>query len=261
MADLDLGGGTRLSTLVDGVPGRSPSNGPLGMCTVALVRTPSAVVVVDPGQFGARALVVERLLAEGVEPGDVTDVVVTHAHYDHVDNLDLFPAARLHLGRTEVEWATRLDLGDPLVPVRALRGLLDEGRVVLADDDTELVAGVRTIATPGHTPGHRAVVVEGADIGALVVGDLLKNRAEVASRRSLSAVDQHASAASVQTVLDLWQSAPGCVLVPGHDEPLRWDGHRPVRTGGTDMVLELWPGDDLEPITLSSDRDAEALVR
>jgi N-acyl homoserine lactone hydrolase len=44
-------------------------------------------------------------------------------------------------------------------------------RFELIDGDAEVAEGVRVVATPGHTAGHQSVIVEGADGGAIMIGD------------------------------------------------------------------------------------------
>jgi glyoxylase-like metal-dependent hydrolase (beta-lactamase superfamily II) len=64
--------------------------------TVGLIRDGDAVVVVDPGLVPDHDAILGPLLALGVGPGDVTDVVFSHHHPDHTLNAALFPRARFH---------------------------------------------------------------------------------------------------------------------------------------------------------------------
>ncbi len=61
--------------------------------TVGFVRDADALVVIDPGMVAGPASILDPLLALGVAPGDVTDVVISHHHPDHTVNVGLFPAA------------------------------------------------------------------------------------------------------------------------------------------------------------------------
>ena len=64
--------------------------------TVGLIRDGAVNVVVDPGMVRDRSLILDPLLALGVDPRDVTDVVFSHHHPDHTINAALFPSARYH---------------------------------------------------------------------------------------------------------------------------------------------------------------------
>jgi glyoxylase-like metal-dependent hydrolase (beta-lactamase superfamily II) len=134
------------------------------------------VILVDaglgpPGAPGAWEPVSGRLPFElgaaGIAPGDVTAIVMTHLHSDHVGwalpAYTPFPAARLVLQRADAV-AFADELGDSL--------LADEDRLELLDSDAELGGGVRAVATPGHTPGHQCVVVSGDDERLIISGDL-----------------------------------------------------------------------------------------
>ena len=95
----------QVDVLVQGFPGRSVCHGGLGWSTIALLRGEGRVVLIDVGAFGIRRELKKQLKARGIEPAQVTDVVLTHAHYDHSVNFTLFPNARLWIGEQELAWA------------------------------------------------------------------------------------------------------------------------------------------------------------
>jgi glyoxylase-like metal-dependent hydrolase (beta-lactamase superfamily II) len=64
--------------------------------TVSLVRDGDVVAIVDPGMVPDRSVILEPLAAVGVEPADVTDVILSHHHPDHTVNIALFPNVRVH---------------------------------------------------------------------------------------------------------------------------------------------------------------------
>lgn len=118
----------------------------------------------------------EELDTAGISPEDIDTVVLTHLHTDHVgwsvvgDGTPYFPNAQYLLQRTEDEAVTVVnpELSDRLLePLRATRQLR------LLDGDTRLAPGLTVLATPGHTPGHQSMLVEGGDEAVLVTGDLL----------------------------------------------------------------------------------------
>lgn len=146
-----------------------------------LIRTGDRVVLVDAGLGPARtelphgmALVGGQLpvalLASGTFPGDVTDVVCTHLHSDHVgwlfdrDGRTVFPAATVWFGARE-------DDGELAEHVRA--GFRFAADVEVVDGDRSVAPGVDLVATPGHTPGHVAVVVSSRGERAILAGDAI----------------------------------------------------------------------------------------
>src|SRR5947207_2276479 len=96
--------------------GGDPHDGPMPLdYFVWLVRGSGRELLVDTGFSAAMATKrgrqhlrcpTEGLRLLGVEARDVADVVITHLHYDHVGNFDLFPAATLHLQDLEMQYAT-----------------------------------------------------------------------------------------------------------------------------------------------------------
>lgn len=77
------------------------SGSPRVRSSCTLVRDGDAVVVVDPGMAPSQRAILDPLLAAGVDPAEVTDVVVSHHHPDHTVNVGLFGEARVH-----DHWAT-----------------------------------------------------------------------------------------------------------------------------------------------------------
>lgn len=122
-----------------------------------LVPGASGVVLVDAGLPGSFEAIDAALTRLSTGWSDVSDVVVTHAHFDHVgglaDVLAQTPAATLRAGSAEG------------VALEAFAG----GRQVSPLEAGDSVAGWRVVLTPGHTPGHLCLLHEGD--GILLAGD------------------------------------------------------------------------------------------
>jgi glyoxylase-like metal-dependent hydrolase (beta-lactamase superfamily II) len=114
-------------------------------------------------------LLPENLRAAGIEASDVDTVIITHAHPDHVGGtLDetgrlVFGDARYFISRDEWDfWNSDVatDKAPPIMEETARRNLEPlEDRLTLIEDSSEIVPGVRAIATFGHTPGHIALSI------------------------------------------------------------------------------------------------------
>ena len=96
--------------------------------------------------------------ASRVRPGDVTDIVISHLHYDHAGALERFPTAKVHVQRAEREFAAQppvYQAGD-YVPADFRVTKWNE-----MDGDTDLFDDGRLVrvATPGHTAGHQSLMV------------------------------------------------------------------------------------------------------
>lgn len=128
---------------------------------------------IDNGRYRGGGLL-SRLRDQGVTPEQVTDVVFTHLHFDHVGWATQhgeiqFPRARHRVHRADWEYFVN-DPGATPGGVRKLRPV--EGRLSFAEDGEEVATGVRLHLTPGHTPGHCVVEVEGEGSRAWLLGDL-----------------------------------------------------------------------------------------
>ena len=108
----------------------------------------------------------EGLAAIGIDRGRVQDVIITHMHYDHAGNHELFPAARYHLQDEEMAFCTgRAMCHGPMRAafdardVQAMVGRVFKDRVVFHDGDAELAPGLTLHRVGGHTRGLQVVRV------------------------------------------------------------------------------------------------------
>ena len=243
-------GGFELDILVQGFPGKMVCHGGLGWSTIALLRGRGRVGLIDVGAFPMRKGLIEQLARRGLAPADVTDVLLTHSHYDHSVNWTLFRDARIVIGAAELAWSLKAPWGETPVPELYVRELERWPTRHTAADGEEVLPGVRARLTPGHTPGHLVFVVDGSGREAIFTGDAAKNRAELLARRSDATYDAAVSTASIAMIWELWRRRPGSVLVPGHDLPMTQADGRISYLGEREAALKVWSGDDLETTTL-----------
>jgi len=120
---------------------------------------------------------------------EVTHIILTHMHWDHMQNNHLFQNANIYVQRKEVEYAAA-----PLYPLYYERGDVakligeDGDRVVFLDGDTDLVPGVKTKLVGGHTPGSQVVFIDTSDGVAIITGDIC-NVYENLETRSVKEMD------------------------------------------------------------------------
>jgi len=142
---------------------------------VWLIRGQGREIVVDTGFSAAMAAKRQRdhircpgdgLRLLGCEPAKVRDVVVTHLHYDHIGNFELFPEADFHLQDQEMRYATGRHMGEPVFrgayEVEDVVGMVRRvyaGRVRFHDGDAEIAPGVSLHLIGGHTMGLQVVRV------------------------------------------------------------------------------------------------------
>lgn len=120
--------------------------------TSVLIRAPGRLIVVDPSTNYMRPAVKTSFKQIGVFPHDVDTVILTHAHSDHVENLDLYKKAKVLVhkgGKMDIPRAT-----------------------VIEDEELEICPGVRMVHTPGHCTEECSVFVD-ADRRYVIAGDTI----------------------------------------------------------------------------------------
>jgi glyoxylase-like metal-dependent hydrolase (beta-lactamase superfamily II) len=161
-------------------------------CNVTLLRDGDRTILFDVGAgldfMPNTGQLSDALDTLGVDPFDVTDVVFTHAHPDHLWGLlddfgDLwFPEASYHIGQTEWDYWTdpntvsTIDSGRQAFAVGAASRLAEiADRIAFFNDGADVLPGVAARATPGHTPGHMAFEVNVGGEPIMIVGDSIGN--------------------------------------------------------------------------------------
>ncbi len=190
-------------------------------CNLALYRDGTNTVLFDVGSgpdfMPTAGTVLDSLDALDLTPDDVTHVLFTHAHPDHIwgllDDFDepAFANATYMMGRAEWDYWWNPETVNTIGDARAAfavgarrRMETIEDAVVLFDDGAELLPGIAAVASPGHTPGHMAFEVRNGTNAALIGGDAIGNH-HVAFRKPTwhSGSDQDAEMAA-QTRVQLF---------------------------------------------------------
>jgi len=167
----------------------------------------------------------DALRHAGVAPDAVTDIVVSHAHWDHMGGIDLFPRAEVWIQKEEYAYYTGpawqpggrhggIDPDD----VAALVRLNTEGRVHLVDGDgVEILPGIRAYTGARHTFASQYLLVEGKPPFVLASDNcyLYRNLAEHAASATFEESDRAANLAAQERMIDLAGSVDR--VVPGHD--------------------------------------------
>lgn len=213
--------------------GGDPHDGPMPMdYFVWLIRSEQRTWVVDTGFNQQAANERGRRLARcptdglrmlGTEAKQVEDVIITHLHYDHVGNFDLFPNANFHLQDREMSFATgrymrhrcmheAYNLSDVVGMVKQVY----QGKVSFHDGDTVLAPGLSVHLIGGHTMGLQVVRVHTARGWVVLASDASHYYQNIEEKRPFPVVF------NVGEMVEGWQRLNELAespqhVIPGHD--------------------------------------------
>lgn len=136
----------------------------------------------------AGASVAEALAEKGLRPEDVTDLVLSHLHFDHAGGavtrradghlVPTFPKAMVHLQRRQWEWAQAPSVRDRASYLTDNLEPLKKARLNLFDGPGRLLPDLELLVVDGHTPGMQLLRVHGAP-GLVYCADLLPTHAHL----------------------------------------------------------------------------------
>lgn len=198
-----------------------------------VVRDAGRTIVVDSGfdpevgrRRGRTTLVhpVTALRGLGIDPSTVDTLVVTHAHYDHIGNLDAFPAAEIVLARREYEFWTGPYAGREQFAhsteadeLASLAKAGADGRLRLVEDTLDLAPGLELVVVGGHTPGQMVAQVATSGGAVVLAADALHFYEELERDRPFFVVADLVDMYRGFDLLREMTTDPGRRLVAGHD--------------------------------------------
>ena len=168
----------------------------------------------------------EAVKLAGIQPEEITDIVISHAHWDHLGGIDLFPKATVWIQKEEFRYYT----GDAWQPggkhggidpedVQQLVKLNTQGRLRLVDgDDIEILPGIRAYIGGRHTYASQYMRVEGTPPFVLASDNcyLYRNLSEHKASATFSVDDHAANIKNQERMIQLAGGSPDRVI-PGHD--------------------------------------------
>lgn len=151
-----------------------------------LIEHPDGLILVDTGVGECNELIdalyrpehhglAEAIASTGHRIEDVSVIINSHLHFDHCGNNRLFPDVPILVQRREYEAAQEPYYTDP--------DWVDfpGANILQLDGDHTIASGVRVLSTPGHTPGHQSVLVEGDDGRVLLAAQAAYRPADFAA--------------------------------------------------------------------------------
>ncbi len=201
-----------------------------------VLRRDQEVVLVDTGYDEAEAHDRDRpirldpgaaLAPLGLTPDDITTLIVTHLHYDHVGGLHLFPNATLHLQAAEMAFATGPCMCHDVLRMPFTAGHICEvikrlyaGKVIFHDGEAEVTDGVTVHCVGGHSRGLQCVRVRTAAGWLVLASDAAHYYENFQARKPFPIVVELQNMLDGFDTLYRLASAPD-LIIPGHDPLVR----------------------------------------
>ncbi len=158
----------------------------------------------------------------GFDPARVSDIFISHIHWDHADGVERFPRARIWLQREEFEYYVGADgsAKNPAIDrdvAKMYRQLFDAGRIRFAEGDSTVIRpGIRVYTGGKHTFASQYVGVETPAGRVVIASDNAYLYENLTQRRpiaqTLDSLSNLAAQARMQRI-----AAPPRLVVPGHD--------------------------------------------
>jgi glyoxylase-like metal-dependent hydrolase (beta-lactamase superfamily II) len=201
---------------------------------------------IENGGANGRTRLEDGVLAAGFALDDVRLVINSHLHFDHAGGntavndagvvVPSFPRARYVMHAGEYQYATHTNertAGSYFAP--NFGPLVDAGLVEFIDESREIVPGIRYLPTPGHTPHHQSVVIDGGDAVACFLADVVPTRHHIPLPWIMGYDVEPLVTLESKRRLYQRASADGWLLIFEHDADVAW-GHVAVDGKGWAFV-------------------------
>jgi N-acyl homoserine lactone hydrolase len=116
-------------------------------------------ILFDPAHVGRRTLLWDALAKRGLGPKAIDGVVLSHSHWDHIQNIDVFDHAPIMIHPYERAYSLKPHRNDWATPAWT-GAILERQKLVEISEGDQILQGVRVVDMPGHTPGRVALLGE-----------------------------------------------------------------------------------------------------
>ena len=220
--------------------GASSNRGALGWCNISIIYAEGKTILVDTGSNDDREELWAELKKMNISIDSIDTVFISHLHYDHCCNIELFDKAEIVVSARELEYVLSGEYkkyNDPYVPYATVKHF--EHRFKTFEGEEEIAPGVKTIALPGHTPGVSGLVLMQDRV--VFTGDSVKNAYDFTHGIPPYAIyDGNLGLESYKKI-----PAVADVIVPGHGRPFKIDNGKITYVGEPKPIdIKVYPNQE-----------------
>lgn len=145
-----------------------PEKGAFGYASITLLKDGNENILFDTGSYGVRSVIKDLLKKERIDK-----VFISHLHFDHCSNLDLFKDSKIYINEKELKNLVKnnedSDLYKPLLKI------IDEYDIYTFNEEMNISNNIKIVLTYGHTIGHSSLEFKQGETRVLVAGDAIKS--------------------------------------------------------------------------------------
>lgn len=199
---------TNWQVIMSGLP-MSSDRGFFGFSSVSLINFNNHLGLFDTGPEGVREKLLKTLRVLNVSPGDIEFIILSHLHFDHSINIEMFPNASIYISEEELDYALSKEpeTNNDFNYVKTFIKFFYK-QFSLIKPQMHLYNG-EILALPGHTKGSIGFMLE----DCIFVGDALKYSSEaIAGKTAYAYYNNDLANKSIQKIIGLNKT-----IIPGHD--------------------------------------------
>ena len=190
--------------------------GMFGWSSVSLIKSGNTNVLIDTGPASRRKLLIDTLADKNLDPSDIDIVILTHMHWDHCQNTDLFTSSSIVIHSHEIDYMKNPTSGD-LMAASYLTDMMGKLNLNPVNDGDVITDGIQVMSTPGHTKGHMSVLIESHDGLKTIAGDALPDGGTIVRGLPYNIFwDENDARDSLEKMI-----AKSDIFYPGHDTPFQ----------------------------------------
>lgn len=199
-----------VNVLIAGIPLKT-SYGGLGYCSVTLIIDGDRRILFDTGHYGVRGSV-----AEYIRRYHINTLFISHLHFDHCLNADLFigEGIQVYVHEKEIERLKHKKARD-VYTFYPFSKIVNNKNLTIFEKGFSLSPNVSIVETPGHTAGHSSLVVKNLSQPLIVAGDAIKTYKDFVSKSKKVDPTTENQVLAKKTKQYIKKNFP--IIIPGHD--------------------------------------------